>query len=145
MILELRRRVKTSTYTIGDLYIDGVLFCQTMEDTDRGLMFQMSLEEIKAKKVFGKTAIPTGVYEVVFSFSQKFQKMLPLVLNVPGYLGIRFHSGTTAEDTEGCVLSGIQKGEIIVDSRNTCKKLFSIMLTALKKEKIYLFVTNYDN
>ena len=116
-----------------------------MEDTDRGLMFQMPLEEIKAKKVFGKTAIPTGVYEIVFSFSQKFQKMLPLLLNVPGYLGIRMHSGTTAEDTEGCVLPGVQKGEIIVESRNTCKKLFAILTAALKKEKIYLFVTNYDN
>lgn len=96
MTLELRRRTKTPDYTIGDLYIGDTLFCQTMEDTDRGLMFQMPLQEILEKKVYGKTAIPVGVYELVFNYSAKFKKELPLLLNVPGYVGIRIHPGNFA-------------------------------------------------
>jgi hypothetical protein len=145
MILELTRRIKTPDYTIGDLNVNGELFCQTMEDTDRGLMFQMPLEEIQARKVYGKTAIPTGVYEVVFNYSAKFKKELPLLLNVPGYQGIRIHSGNVAADSLGCILPGIEKNNKVINSRVTCDKLFSLMRKASKTEKIFIFVINYDS
>lgn len=145
MILEIRRRIKNPNFTIGDLFVDGTLFSQVMEDTDRGLMFQMPLEEIVAKKVYGKTAIPTGVYEVVFNYSAKFRRELPLLLNVPGYQGIRVHEGNVASDSLGCILPGQESGNKVINSRVTCKKLFAIMKKASKTEKIYIFVTSYDS
>ena len=64
MKLLLKRIAKQKTYTIGKLYIDGVYECDTLEDTDRGLSDDMSIAEIKKKKVYGQTAIPTGTYEI---------------------------------------------------------------------------------
>lgn len=145
MILQLIRRIKDPEFTIGDLFVNDVIFCQVMEDTDRGLMFQMPLEEIKAKKVYGKTAIPTGIYEIVFSYSAKFKQELPLLLNVPGYQGIRLHSGNTEADSLGCPLPGVQSGNKVINSRSTCKKLFALMKKASKTEKLFIFVTNYDS
>lgn len=145
MILELKRRIKADDYTIGDLFVNDKLFSQTMEDTDRGLMFQMPLQEILEKKIYGKTAIPTGVYEIVFNYSAKFKKELPLLLNVPGYMGIRMHSGTTQADTLGCVMPGQESGNKVIKSRDTCKALFALMKKASKTEKIFIFVTNYDS
>jgi hypothetical protein len=145
MTLELRRRTKTPDYTIGDLYIGDTLFCQTMEDTDRGLMFQMPLQEILSTKVYGITAIPLGVYEIVFNYSAKFKQELPLLLNVPGFTGIRIHSGNSAVDSLGCILPGKELGNKVVESRVTCKKLFQLMRTASKKEKIYIFITSHDS
>lgn len=146
MILEVRRRIKGDTYTISDLFINDVLFCQMLEDQDRGLMFQMPLEEIKKIKVWGKTAIPTGVYEMVFNYSAKFKRELPLLLNVPGYTGIRWHPGNTDVDTEGCQLPGKEGKRMVTNSVATFNKLMPILKKASKQEKIYVFVTtNYDS
>lgn len=106
MEIKVKRIAKRDTYTIGKLYIDGVYECDTLEDKDRGLTKSMKLDEIKAKKIYGKTAIPTGTYQVVWSYSAKFKKPLPLLLNVPGYEGIRIHSGNTDADTYGCLILG---------------------------------------
>jgi len=106
MELILNRIAKKDTYTIGKLYINGTYLCDTLEDKDRGLTKDMSVSEIQKKKVYGETAIPTGKYQVIMSYSNKFKKVLPLVLNVPGYSGIRFHSGNTANDSLGCILVG---------------------------------------
>lgn len=93
-------------YTISRLYVNGKLFgCNTLEDTDRGLNQSMDLDEIKKKKVYGQTAIPSGSYECVYTYSNRFKKMLPLLLNVKGFEGIRIHSGNSAKDTEGVFLS----------------------------------------
>ena len=78
MKIVLKRIAKRDSYTIGRLYIDGVKFCDTLEDKDRGLTQSMSVEDIKSKKVYGKTAIPTGTYTVSFNYSNKFRKQLPL-------------------------------------------------------------------
>lgn len=129
MRLELRRIAKRPTYTIGRLYINEEYFCDTIEDTDRGLNSYMSLEEIKAKKVKGKTAIPTDTYRVKITYSPRFKKDMPLIENVVGFDGIRIHSGNTAEDTEGCIIVGENKvvGKVI-NSKETYNKLFSILL-----------------
>lgn len=77
------RAWKKDGYTISRLYVDGELFgCNTLEDADRGLRQDMQLEEIKKKKVYGQTAIPRGSYECVYTYSNRFKKMLPLLLNV---------------------------------------------------------------
>ena len=77
-----------------------------MEDKDRGLKQSDNVITIKAKKIFGKTAIPIGKYNVILSYSPKFKKILPLVENVKVFSGIRIHSGNTADDTEGCIIVG---------------------------------------
>lgn len=128
-------------YRISQLYIDDIYFCDVLEDTDRGLNQNMSVEEIQKKKIKGVTAIPTGTYEVIISYSNRFKKQLPLLLNVKGYSGIRIHSGNTAADTEGCLLVGQNKvvGKVI-NSRDTFNKLFKILQESYKKGKIYITI-----
>lgn len=128
MKLELIRIANRPKYCIGKLYIDGKWFCDTIEDTDRGLDDSMSVKEVLQKKIKGETAIPTGKYTVQITYSPKYKKMMPLVLNVKGYSGIRIHSGNTEKDTEGCLLVGLNKKVgMVVDSRVTFQKLFAIL------------------
>lgn len=126
MKLLLRRIAKRDTYTIGRLYIDGKYFCDTLEDTDRNLTSEMDEEYIREQKVYGKTAIPSGVYQVQITYSPKFKKNMPLVKDVKGFQGIRIHSGNTDKDTEGCILVGKNtKVGMVTDSRKTYNALFS--------------------
>ena len=128
MRLTLMRIANRPTYCIGKLYIDGVYFCDTIEDTDRGLDDGMKESEILKKKVKGETAIPTGTYNVFITWSPKYKKPMPLLENVKGYSGIRIHSGNTAKDTEGCLIVGKNKevGKVL-ESRATYNKLFNIL------------------
>lgn len=124
MNILIKRIAKKDNYTIGKLYINGQYFCDTLEDKDRGLKQTDNIISIKAKKIFGKTAIPMGKYNVVLSYSPKFKKILPLVDNVKGFSGIRIHQGNTADDTEGCILVG--KNNIVgmvTHSEDTLKAL----------------------
>lgn len=94
MHLRVIREPSTAAATLGILLIDGVFACWTLEDV------------VRPAKIPGETAIPSGCYDVRLSLSQRFQKVLPEVLAVPGYSGIRLHAGNGAGDTEGCVLVG---------------------------------------
>ena len=150
MELTLKRIAKKATYTIGHLYIDGQYFCDTIEDRDRGLNNQMPLSEIKAKKVYGETAIPTGTYGLTMKVvSPKYSKKksfaftggrMPRLLNVPGYEGVLIHSGNTAADSEGCILVGENKavGKVL-NSMTTFKALWSV-LNQRKSEPITITV-----
>lgn len=110
MKLTLKRNFKGPDYTIGKLYIDGHYFCDTLEDTVRST----------GKKIAGKTAIPAGDYKVVKSYSPRFKKILPEILDVPGFAGVRIHAGNTAKDTDGCVLLGLNKTKgAVLDSQTT--------------------------
>ena len=82
MNILIKRIAKKDNYTIGNLYINGQYFCDTLEDKDRGLKQTDNIISIKAKKIFSKTAIPMGTYNVVLTYSPKFKKILPLVENV---------------------------------------------------------------
>ena len=124
MEILVKRLYKKSEYTIGKMYIDGVYFCDTVEDTDRGLSQNMKNSTIEAKKIYGKTAIPTGRYSVVLSYSNKFKKTLPLLKDVLGFSGIRIHSGNTAEDSLGCIIVGENKIKGgVINSRQTMERL----------------------
>jgi len=79
---------------IGDLFIDGEFFCHTLEDEKRA----------DGLKVYGETAIPTGVYNVILTVSNRFKRLMPLLLDVKGFKGIRIHGGNTSKDTHGCPL-----------------------------------------
>ena len=137
MNITLNRIAKKAKYTIGKLYINDQYFCDTLEDTDRGLTQSMTEQQIGSKKVYGETAIPTGTYRIIISYSNKFKKQMPLLLNVPGFAGIRIHSGNTEKDSLGCILVGKNKavGKVL-ESRDTYSKLFSILQEANKKETI---------
>lgn len=128
MKLTLKRIAFKEKYTIGRLYIDGVYFCDTIEDKDRRLNNDMGLAEIMAKKRYGETAIPTGHYEVEITYSPKYKRMMPEIKDVKGFSGIRIHSGNTAKDTLGCLIVGknTQIG-MVTDSRKTYYKLFEIL------------------
>lgn len=131
MKLTLRRIAFRDTYTIGKLYIDGTYFCDVIEDKDRGLYDSMTVEEILKRKKYGETAIPYGTYQVQITYSPKYKKMMPLLLNVKGYSGIRIHSGNTAKDTLGCLIVGRNtKVGMVTESRATYNKLFAIIKDA---------------
>ena len=100
MKLRLVRDYRSPIVTLGRLYINGVMGYQTLEDCDRKL-------ESGGLKIPKKTAIPRGTYPVIIDFSQRFQKEMLHVTNVPFFDGIRIHAGNSAEDTEGCILVGM--------------------------------------
>ena len=143
MLITIDRAWKKDGYTISRLYVNGELFgCNTLEDTDRGLRQDMHLEEIKKKKAYGQTAIPRGSYECVYTYSNRFKKMLPLLLNVKGFEGIRIHSGNSVKDTEGCILVGLNlKKGMVLNSREWTNKLVSKMKDAWnRKERVIIVI-----
>ena len=112
MKLKLQRIFKGNNYTIGNLYIDNVFFSNTLEDA------------VRDKKIKHETAIPAGTYEVKLTLSARFGKILPILLNVPNFEGIRIHAGNSISDTSGCILVGENKikGRVI-NSQLTMQKL----------------------
>jgi hypothetical protein len=124
MELLLTRKWYQQTCIIGELNVDGTFECFTLEDVERKV------------KIPGTTAIPQGIYRVIIDWSQKYQKNMPHILNVPGFEGIRIHSGNNALDTEGCILVGQEKGdEMILKSRVAYLSLFTKLFTASSQGK----------
>jgi hypothetical protein len=148
MDLTLKRIARRDTYTIGRLYVDGVYFCDTIEDKDRGLKQSLPASVNKAMKKAGATAIPTGKYQVTLKVkSQRFSKkkqydfcggFVPRLINVPAFEGVLIHVGNTAKDTEGCILVGrnIKVGKVL-DSGVTFRALYA----KLKEAKGYIYIT----
>lgn len=120
MNLELKRLYFKDTYTIGKLYLNGVYQCDTLEDVPR---------EIKIQDI---SCIPTGTYKVIITMSNRFKKMMPLLLDVPYFEGIRIHSGNTSVDTSGCILVGLNKIKgMVVNSR----LMFDNLMGKIEHEK----------
>ncbi|MDR3133039.1 MAG: DUF5675 family protein [Prevotellaceae bacterium] len=141
MKLSLQRIARKPGYTIGKLSIDGAYFCDTLEDTDRGLKQTMTVEEIKRLKQAGITAIPAGTYYVLMHIvSPKYSTRdaykhiggkLPRLANVPGYDGVLIHIGNYPKDTEGCILVGKNKAVgAVLESTETFNKLYPILKAA---------------
>lgn len=127
--ITLERMHFTNISTLGELHFDGVKVCYTLEDTCRRL------------KIDGETAIPAGKYEVIINDSMRFKRRMPLLLDVPGFEGVRIHSGNTAEDTEGCILVGMREGpDIVYDSRKAFEFVFKEIENRLTKGKLYICV-----
>lgn len=104
----------TENSTIGKMLIDGAFFCYTLEDT------------IRDTKIAGETAIPYGTYKVIVNMSNRFKRLMPLLLNVPNFEGVRIHNGNTKEHTHGCILVGATKSkDFIGDSKVTFNKLMT--------------------
>lgn len=125
MNLTLSRTFKGQHYTIGKLFIDSIYFCDTLEDTVRGLPPQCpdtARNQSCAchEKVYSQTAIPAGTYRVTLEQSPRFKRVLPYLHDVPHFMGVLIHSGNTAKDSAGCILVGRNKvkGQVL-DSRVT--------------------------
>ena len=136
MELKLNRIFLGSSATIGELYVDGEHIADTLEDRVR----------LEGEKVYGKTAISEGTYEVKLTYSPRFKKILPEILNVPNFSGIRIHSLNKAEESEGCIGVGEWNGKDtnwISNSRKTFDKLMSLLQKAEdKKESITITINN---
>lgn len=134
MELTLNRIFLGSSATIGELYIDKKYIADTLEDRVRP----------EGEKVYGKTAIPEGSYQVVLSYSPRFKKILPEILNVPNFTGIRIHCGNSSADSSGCVLVGTwdgKKEDWISDSKIAFNKLMYLLQEATdKKEPITITI-----
>ena len=142
--IELVRIYICKDYTIGKLYVNGDLFSDTIEDADRGLTSEMSLDEIKKIKIYGETAIPLGTYDVRMTYSPKFSTRVwgkryngyvPQIMNVKGFDGIRIHPLNTAADSLGCIGPGrnLEKGKVLYSTDYYYKLLDEYILPASDK------------
>ena len=106
MELTLSRKLKLENKTIGELLVNNKKFCDTLEDKVRLSWSLLPFRQLLGIKIWGKTAIPEGRYEIVITYSERFKRRLPLLLKVPQFESIRIHGGNTELDTEGCLLIG---------------------------------------
>lgn len=139
MELTLNRIFLGSSATIGELLINDKHLCDTLEDRVRP----------EGEKVYGKTAIPEGTYEIELTHSPRFKKILPEILNVPNFSGIRIHTGNSSKDTEGCIIVGTWDGEK-EDWVGSSKIAFDELMTLLEeatnnKEKVTITVKSLLN
>lgn len=102
MKIKVDRIYKGESYTIGKMYLNGEYFCDTLEDA------------IRPVKIPNETAIPAGTYKVEVTYSPRFKRNLPLLVDVPNYTGIRIHNGSNKDHTSGCILVGFNtaKGKL---------------------------------
>lgn len=100
MYLQLVRENMSELATEGKIFVNGTFECYSLEDTDRQL-------ENGGEKIYGKTAIPRGIYDMDITYSNRFKQDMPLILDVPQFNGIRIHKGNTSLDTDGCILVGV--------------------------------------
>jgi hypothetical protein len=121
MLLEVRREASANGCTLGSLYVDGVFECFTLEDVVR----EVPGLTVVQWKIPAETAIPSGTYKLIVTMSARFHKFLPELVDVPGFAGVRIHCGNCAEDTEGCILVGRQRGTAaVLESRAAFNVLF---------------------
>src|SRR5688572_8199111 len=114
MKMLLTRLQCESDVTIGRLDVDGAFECWVCEDPVR----EIDGQPVEAWKVKGKTAVPRGTYAVVVTMSPRFGRLMPLLVDVPGFEGVRIHAGNDADDTEGCLLPGRRRfAKAVGDSR----------------------------
>lgn len=132
MYMQLVRESFTDNATEGKLFVNGTFECYTLEDKDRKL-------EEEGEKVYGKTAIPRGKYDISITFSNHFHKDLPLLADVPQFEGVRLHSGNSSKDTEGCILVGAvnhnDRDDFIGQSKAAFKPLMGKIEEALKNDE----------
>lgn len=125
--LVLQRKWATDKSTIGELSLGSKRLCFILEDV------------VRPVKIKGKTAIPAGKYKVIVTPSNRFKRELPLLLNVPNYEGVRIHPGNSAEDTEGCLLPGLERStDRVLASRVAFDHLFSTLRVLLKQGEVWL-------
>ena len=121
MKIKVNRIYKGETYTIGKMYLNGEYFCDTLEDA------------VRPVKIPNETAIPAGTYKVEVTYSPKFKRDLPLLIDVPDYTGIRIHNGSNKDHTSGCILVGFNKTKGQLTDSYIMSKLLTMRLKSLSE------------
>ena len=136
MKLQLKRFELGDSYTVSKLYNGDQFVCFVIEDKVR----EVAGKPVKEWKVQNETAIPKGTYKVVLNMSTRFKKEMPQILNVPGFEGVRIHSGNSSKDTEGCLIVGMgwETGDWVSGSKVAYDKVFALLKSA--KEEITITI-----
>ncbi len=132
--IKVIRDTYTDLSTIGKLYINDTLLCETLEDRCRDSNRDGDLNDVGEAKVHSFTAIPSGKYKIIINMSNRFKKLMPLLIDVKGFEGIRIHSGNVHKDTEGCIIVGLSRA---VDSISQSKIAFMRLMNELGKYTEY--------
>lgn len=139
MELLLERKYLKNNYTIGNLFVNGKFYCNIIEDVVRDINKNGSFD-CGEFKISGHTAIPYGKYEIQVTYSPKFKRKLPLLLNVRHFEGIRIHRGNTEKDSSGCLIPGENtKRGMVLNSTKYELELTNLIEDANKKgEKVII-------
>lgn len=137
-ILTLKRDTYTSKTTIGKLYVNDLFICDTLEDVCRDINKDGDLDDAGETKVYGETAIPSGIYKITLAQSPRFKKLLPLLHNVKNYSGVLIHHGNWAKDTHGCILVGTRGVDSLLGG--TSLKALAKLMTELSKYTEYQII-----
>lgn len=133
MKLKIKRHWYTNKSSIGNFFINETMHCFSLEDVARA----------PGVKIPKETAIPAGEYEVIIDFSQRFQKRMSHILDVPGFDGVRFHGGNRPEDTEGCPILGYQKWSDMIWDHKASDDFYKRLEEVLNLgEKVTLEITD---
>lgn len=136
MIIELERDVMTDLSTMGILKV---------LDPKRLCMFTLE-DKTRTKKVYGKTCIPPGKYQIIKHFSPRFNNWYPMLTNVPGFDGILIHAGNKPEDTDGCILVGRRRSkDYIYESRNALAELRELIFATLAFDNVWIDIKISEN
>lgn len=139
--IHLYRKWYTKNTTIGELHIDGKFFCFILEDVCRDVNRDGDLNDAGETKVKGKTCIPAGRYQVIINMSTRFKKLMPLLIGVINYAGIRFHPGNKAVDTDGCLLTGTTRSvDFVGDSRVAYSRFYTVLSQMLDAGRVYVTI-----
>ena len=144
MLITVQRRPSKGGATVSEVFLDGSHECYGLEDEVRADP-NASTPENEAK-VAGKTAIPAGKYRVVMTRSPRFNKVLPLLLDVPGFTGVRIHAGNRAENTDGCLLVGEEAQETTISrSKEALFELMAAIDSAIETgEQVFIEIKNAE-
>jgi len=143
MHLMLNRHDLLKDRTFGEILVDGQHECWCLEDAVREEFDNGKWVWKPEFKQYGRTAIPSGVYEVVITFSNRFKRQLPLLMNVPNFVGIRIHPGNTEHDTEGCILPGmVMTTTAVLQSNAAFVPLYEKIQRAARAGKVFIEINN---
>lgn len=134
MLIKVTRKWFSPKSTIGLISVDGIKCGFSLEDVARA-------DGVKIPK---ETAIPAGEYQVTLDYSEHFKEIMPHILDVPRFSGVRIHKGNRADQTEGCILVGLGKGEDLVYN---CSPVYDYIYGSIeealrKKEKVTIWIVN---
>ena len=128
MEVKVERFIFSKETSLGRVYINDELFCFSLEPYDAGITKDIPVEDIKAlKNKFGKIAIPLGTYSMQYEWSNRYNKKMPKIMNIPGFDGVLWHPGNTVKDTRACLLPGkFWNNHQVSDSVATFNKFISL-------------------
>lgn len=150
-------RSKDGTASIQNLYIENRWECFVLEDqvrepSDRPLDTRELANWVLGWKVKGKTAIPSGTYEIRWTQSPKYSKRAgkPVstleIMDVPGFSGVRYHPGNIPDHTKACQLPGrlhSPGAASVQESTLALRALEAKLCPVLERgEKVWITITN---